>query len=103
MLDVKIRRQSTDRFVQAFRSLREADALAVLADLNAFSLPSACRTTPSRSVKRGARAIKPPRLEVSEEVAKVSTNALTCGSDTRDVLTDADGIRKLSNRYIAAN
>jgi hypothetical protein len=36
MLDVKIRRQSTDRFVQAFRSLREADALAVLADLNAF-------------------------------------------------------------------
>ena len=36
MLDVKIRRQSTDRFVHAFRSLREADALALLADLNAF-------------------------------------------------------------------
>ena len=49
MLDVKIRRQSTDRFVQAFRSLREADALAVLAISTLFSLPSACRTTPSRS------------------------------------------------------
>jgi hypothetical protein len=36
MLDVKIRRQSTDRFVQAFRGLRSADALAVCADLNAF-------------------------------------------------------------------
>jgi hypothetical protein len=36
MLDVNIRRQSTDRFVHAFRSLREADALALLADLNAF-------------------------------------------------------------------
>ena len=36
MLDVKIRRQSTDRFVHAFRTLPEADALALLADLNAF-------------------------------------------------------------------
>jgi hypothetical protein len=36
MLDVKIRRQSTDRLVQAFRGLHEADALAVCADLNAF-------------------------------------------------------------------
>jgi hypothetical protein len=33
---VKIRRQSTDRFVQAFRGLREADALAVCANLNTF-------------------------------------------------------------------
>ena len=36
MLDVKIRRQSTDRFVQAFRGLREADALAVCRNLNTF-------------------------------------------------------------------
>ena len=36
MLDVKIRRQSTDRFVQAFRGLPEADALAVCGDLNTF-------------------------------------------------------------------
>jgi hypothetical protein len=36
MLDVKIRRQSTDRFVQAFRGLHETDALAVCTNLNTF-------------------------------------------------------------------
>ena len=63
MLDVKIRRQSTDRFVQAFRSLREADALAVLADLNAFftseRLPYYAVAEPSKEEReRSSRAGK---------------------------------------------
>jgi hypothetical protein len=63
MLDVKIRRQSTDRFVHAFRSLREADALALLADLNAFfaseSLPYYAVAEPSAPERaRSSRASK---------------------------------------------
>ena len=104
MLDVKIRRQSTDRFVQAFRSLREADALAVLADLNAFftseRLPyyavaerqkrSASDQAAVRRSKRGGREGEYERFDVRLGYA-------------RDILTAADGIRKPSNRYIAAN
>jgi hypothetical protein len=57
MLDVKIRRQSTDRFVQAFRGLREADARAVCADLNTFfaseRLPYYAVAEPSKQEREG--------------------------------------------------
>ena len=57
MLDVKIRRQSTDRFAQAFPGLREADALVVCTNLNTFfsseRLPYYAVAEPSKQEREG--------------------------------------------------
>jgi hypothetical protein len=59
MLDVKIRRQSTDRFVQAFRGLREADARGGAGRaLSATSAPELPEASPGAAVT--AALIMPP-------------------------------------------